>query len=183
MKTLLRLLLLGGLSTAALFSISSCSDGTKSESKPVVALVMKSLANEFFKTMEDGAKAHCEANADQYELITNGIRNETDLAAQVSLVEQMVARGADAIVIAPADSKALVPALKRAMDAGVTVINIDNKLDETVLNEAGIDVPFVGPDNREGAKIVGDAVATKLKAGDEVAIIEGIPTSSNPCLR
>lgn len=169
---------------AALF-LSSCNDSggdaeaDGNDGKPVVALVMKSLANEFFKTMEDGAKSHQAANAESYSLITNGIKNETDLAQQVALVEQMVARGVDAIVIAPADSKALVPALKKAQDAGITVINIDNKLDDAVLSQAGATVPFVGPDNREGAKAVGDALAGQLSAGAKVAILEGVPTAFN----
>ena len=48
----------------------------------------------------------------------------------MNLIEQMVAQQVDAIVIAPADSKALVTALKRAREAGILVINIDNKLDD-----------------------------------------------------
>ena len=47
-----------------------------------------------------------------------GIKNETDLTEQVNLVEQAVAPGAAAIVIAPADSKALVPALAPRPAAG-----------------------------------------------------------------
>jgi ribose transport system substrate-binding protein len=140
---------------------------------------MKSLANEFFKTMEDGAKAHQAENGESYSLIANGIKNETDLAQQVALVEQMVSRGVDAIVIAPADSKALVPALKKARDAGIVVINIDNKLDRAVLAETGAIIPFVGPDNREGAKAVGEALAATLEAGAKVAILEGVPTAFN----
>src|SRR5687768_11744590 len=69
------------------------------EGKPKVALVMKSLANEFFSTMAEGAKQHQAANADKYDLIVNGIKNETDLAEQVNLVEQMVAQQVNAIVI------------------------------------------------------------------------------------
>ncbi len=147
--------------------------------KPRVALIMKSLANEFFKTMADGAEAHQKEHAADFDLIVNGIKNETDLGAQVDLVEQMIAQQVDAIVIAPADSKALVPALKRAKEAGVLVVNIDNKLDTDILNQAGLDVPFVGPDNREGAKKVGDALAATLKKGDKVAIIEGVTTAFN----
>jgi ribose transport system substrate-binding protein len=140
---------------------------------------MKSLANEFFATMADGAKAHQATAGDRYELITNGMRNETDVSEQVTLIEQMVARGVAAIVIAPADSKAVVPALKRAADAGVLVINIDNRLDPEVLAEAGLAAPVVGPDNREGARRAGEAVAKQLDAGAEVAIIEGIVTAFN----
>jgi ribose transport system substrate-binding protein len=150
-----------------------------SADKPTVALIMKSLANEFFSTMADGAKTHNLANADQYELIVNGIRDERDLARQVSLVEEMIARDVDAIVIAPADSKALVSVLKRAVAADITVINIDNKLDDDVLKSADLSIPFVGPDNRAGAKSVGDYLATQLQPSDSVAILEGSPTAFN----
>jgi ribose transport system substrate-binding protein len=91
----------------------------------------------------------------------------------------MIAQGVNAIVIAPADSKALVTVLRRAKDAGVLVVNIDNKLDGEVLKQAGLSVPFVGPDNRAGARKVGEALAKQLKPGDAVAIIEGIPTAFN----
>ncbi len=147
--------------------------------KPKVALVMKSLANEFFSTMAEGAKKHHEAHAADYDLVINGIKNENDLAEQVNLVEEMIAQRVSAIVIAPADSKALVTVLKRARAAGILVVNIDNKLDADVLKEAGLKIPFVGPDNRTGARQVGDALARHLQTGDKVAIIEGIPTAFN----
>jgi ribose transport system substrate-binding protein len=147
--------------------------------KPRVALVMKSLANEFFSTMAEGARKHQAANPASYDLIVNGIKNETDLGEQVNLVEQMIAQQVNAIVIAPADSKALVTVLRRAREAGVLVVNIDNKLDADVLKQAGLTVPFVGPDNRAGARKVGEVLARQLKPQDAVAIIEGIPTAFN----
>ena len=153
--------------------------GDQAAARPQIALVMKSLANEFFETMAEGARAHHEANADEYDLVVNGTRNESDLAQQVALVEQMVASGSDAIVIAPADSKALAPALARAQQAGVVVVNIDNRLDVQVAAEAGLDAPFVGPDNRDGARRVGEVLAERLAPGDQVAIVGGIPTAFN----
>lgn len=140
---------------------------------------MKSLANEFFGVMAAGAKAHQASHAADYDLVSNGIKNETDLAEQVGIVEQMIAMRVSAIVIAPADSKALVPVLKRALAAGIVVINIDNRLDAAAMQEAGIKIPFVGPDNRNGAAAVGRTVAARLAKGDEVAIIEGIVTADN----
>lgn len=140
---------------------------------------MKSLANEFFSTMAEGARQHQAAHPEAYELIINGIKNETDLGEQVNLVEQMIARPVQAIVIAPADSKALVTVLKRAKEAGILVVNIDNKLDAQTLKQADLNVPFVGPDNRAGARKVGEAIARRLKPGDQVGIIEGIPTAFN----
>ena len=153
--------------------------GAEDASRPQVALIMKSLANEFFETMAEGARAHHEAHQDEYDLIVNGTRNESDLAQQVALVEQMVASGSDAIVIAPADSKALAPALARAQAAGVVVVNIDNRLDAEVAAEAGLDAPFVGPDNRDGARRVGEVLAARLEPGGQVAIVGGIPTAFN----
>jgi ribose transport system substrate-binding protein len=160
---------------------SSCqkSGSPSASAKPTIALVMKSLANEFFSTMAKGAKKHQEEHAADYDLIVNGIKNETDLGEQVNLVEEMIAQQVNAIVIAPADSKALVTVLKRAKDAGILVVNIDNKLDAGVLKEAGLSVPFVGPDNRAGAHKVGEALAKRLNKGDQVAVIEGVPTAFN----
>lgn len=167
------------LIAACLLAACKPADPSIASGKPKVALVMKSLANEFFQTMAEGAKQHQAAHATDYDLVVSGIKNETDLVEQVALVEQMVAQNVQAIVIAPADSKALVTVLKRAKDAGLLVINIDNKLDATTLQQAGLVVPFVGPDNRAGAKAVGEVLAKKLRAGDQVAIIEGVTTAFN----
>ncbi len=146
---------------------------------PKVALVMKSLANEFFKTMEDGAKAHQQKNASAYTLLANGIKDEQDVARQINLIEQMIAQRVSALVVAPADSKAIVPVCKKALDAGIVVVNIDNKLDAEALKEKGVTIPFVGPDNRKGARLAGEFLATSLKAGDPVAVVEGLPTAFN----
>ena len=150
----------------------------RDEEKPVIALVMKSLANEFFVNMANGAERHQAERAD-YELIINGIRNESDLAQQVVLVDQMISRSVDAIVIAPADSQALVPALARASAAGIVIINIDNRLEPKVLDEYELSIPFIGPSNRAGAKMVGDFALQSVAAGSEVAILEGITSAVN----
>jgi len=151
----------------------------RKQEKPRIALVMKSLANEFFKTMEEGARLHHKEHADQYDLVVVGIKDEEDVARQIDTVELMIAQGANAIVIAPADSKALVPVCKRAMDAGIIVVNIDNKFDRDVLADIGVKIPFVGPDNRKGARLAAECLAKKLKTGDKVAIIEGVPNAFN----
>lgn len=163
--------------TAAALPVSSAF--AESAEKPKVALVMKSLANEFFLTMEDGAKAYQKEHSADFDLISNGIKDETDTAGQTKIVEQMILAKVDALVIAPSDSKAMVPVIKKAVDAGITVINIDNQLDPAIVKSKNISVPFVGPDNRKGARLVGEYLAKQLKAGDEVGIIEGVSTTTN----
>ena len=152
--------------------------GTSDDERPVIALVMKSLANEFFVNMASGAERH-QAERANYELIINGIRNESDLAQQVALVDQMISRGVDAIVIAPADSQVLVPALARASAAGIVIVNIDNRLEPEVLEDYGLSIPFIGPSNRAGAKMVGDFALQNVVAGSKVAILEGITSAVN----
>ena len=151
----------------------------KKPAKPRIALIMKSLANEFFKTMEDGARKHQKEHATEYDLIANGIKDEMDVAKQIDIVEQMIAQKVDAIVIAPADSKAVVSVCKRAVDAGIIVVNIDNKFDAAALAEKKLTLPFVGPNNRTGARLAGEVLAKKLKPGDKVAIVEGMPNAYN----
>jgi ribose transport system substrate-binding protein len=170
---------LPGLAAAAVVLLLPGCGTTHAPGKPRVALVMKSLANEFFKTMEDGARAHQKAHDAEYDLLAVGTRDEQDVAGQIRLVEQMVAEGVDALVIAPADSKALVPACRRARAAGLVVVNIDNRLDAAALAEQKLVLPFVGPDNFKGARAVGEYLARFLKAGDEVAILEGAPGAFN----
>lgn len=160
-------------------SSSKSQDTTTSAKRSKIALIMKSLANEFFSTMAAGAEKHQLEHSDQYELLINGIKDERDLSRQVALVDEMVSAGVQAIVIAPADSKALVPALRRAREAGVIIVNIDNRLDRSVLAEENLSIPFVGPNNQTGAKQVADYLASRLKSGDQVVILEGIRTSYN----
>jgi len=162
---------------------SNTSSPPASPHKPKIALVMKSLANEFFSTMAEGAKQHQSQNSQQYELVVNGIKDERDLARQAAIVDEMIAAKVQAIVVAPADSKALVPVLRRAKLAGLVVVNIDNKLDEEILKAESLAVPFVGPNNLLGAKSVGQHLAKSLKPGDQVAVLEGIRTSFNATQR
>ncbi len=151
--------------------------------KPRIALVMKSLANEFFLTMENGAKNHQQTHATTYDLVANGIKDELDVGRQIDLVEQMIAQKVNAIIIAPADSKALIPVCKKAHDNGIVVVNIDNQFDTEVLKASNAAFPFVGPDNRKGARMVGDYLASKLGPNAPVAIIEGAPNAFNAVQR
>ena len=149
------------------------------DAKPKVALIMKSLANEFFVTMAAAAEDHQAQHRDEYELIVNGIKNESDLAQQVALVEQMLSVGVDAIVVAPADSKALVPILARAQENGIHVVNIDNRLDGDVLAEYDLVIPFIGPNNRKGAREAALFALERLPESANVVILEGVTTAQN----
>lgn len=168
------------LATALLIPAHAGAEGARPAArKPTIVLLMKSLANEFFLTMEDGARRYWKDHRAEFDLVSRGIKDERDVEQQIQIVDQMIAQGVDAIVIAPADSKALVPVCAKARAEGIVVVNIDNKLDDDVLKSKGLRIPFVGPDNSRGAEAVGRYLAAHLRKGDKVSIIEGIPTALN----
>jgi ribose transport system substrate-binding protein len=177
MKCTLRQVVASLLGTALV--VGGAGTGQAQEAKkPVIGLVMKSQANEFFKDMQEGAVKHVKERGD-LTLIPVGMHSETDIDTQVNAVENFITKKVDAIVVAPADSRALVPPLARAIKAGIVVINIDVELDSAAKKQAGLTLAFVGPDNRAGAKMSGDVLAKALGPGGKVVIIEGNPDADN----
>lgn len=63
------------LITLSVLVLAACSPAPDT-GKPQVALIMKSLANEFFATMAKGAEAHHAAHAADYDLLVNGIKTK-----------------------------------------------------------------------------------------------------------
>jgi ribose transport system substrate-binding protein len=174
--------------TVSVFVLSGCGQERKSApsapsgDKPVVGLVMKSLGNQYFQDMQAGAVKHSNERGD-LKLEPVGTQSETDIDGQVQEIDKFISEKVRAIVIAPADSRGLVAPIKRAVDAGIKIINIDVKLDDGALKQAGIDVPFVGPDNRAGAKMSGDVVGKALGPSAKVVILEGNPGADNAAQR
>ena len=157
--------------------------GALAAEKPKVGLVMKSLANEFFKQMQAGAEKYAAKNSDKFDFKAVGMKDERDFAAQVDAIENFVTQKYNIIVVAPANSKAMVTPIAKALKEGVKVINIDVELDQDAKKAAGIDLAFFGPDNRAGAKLAGDALAQELGPGGKVVILEGNPEADNAVQR
>jgi len=178
MRASMRVLLTTTLATALAGGLAG-----HAADKPVVGLVMKSLANEFFKSMEEGAVKYAKQDG-TFTLVPVGMNSETDIDTQISAVENFVTKKVDLICVAPADSVGLVAPVKKAVTAGITVVNFDVKLDDKALATAGLkDLVFVGPDNAEGAYLAGRALAKKLGKGAKVFVIEGNPGADNAKMR
>jgi ribose transport system substrate-binding protein len=143
-----------------------------------VALVMKTLTNPFFIEMEKGARrAQKELGA---ELLVKTASQETSIEQQVQIVEELIQLKVDAIVIAPGDSLRLVPALKSAQEAGIKIINIDNRLDAEALKQHGMSqVPFISVDNEKAAYESARFIAQQVRNPTQAAILEGIRSADN----
>ena len=145
---------------------------------PRIALVMKTLTNPFFVQMEQGARrAQQESQAD---LQVKTATQETSIEQQIQLVEQEIQSNAKAIVIAPGDSMRLVPVLKKAQDAGIHIVNIDNRLSAQAMAAIAMKpVPFISVDNEKGAYLVAKFLADQVMHPTEAAVIEGIRSAHN----
>lgn len=143
-----------------------------------ITLVMKTLTNPFFVEMEKGARrAQTEFGID---LTVRTAAQETSIEQQISIIDDLTRQKVDAIVIAPGDSKELIPALKKAQDAGIIIVNIDNRLDPNVSKTLGLkDVPFISVDNVQGAYLSAKYVSDKITKPTKVIILEGIQSAQN----
>ena len=143
-----------------------------------VGLVMKTLTNPFFIEMEKGPR-----RAEKELGINLQVRTaaqETSIEQQIQIVNDLIAAKVDAIVIAPGDSQSLVTSIKKATDAGIKVVNIDNRLDAQALAAAGAPVvPFISVDNDAGAYKAGKFLAEAVTAPTQAAILEGIRSADN----
>lgn len=143
-----------------------------------IALIMKTLTNPFFIEMEKGARKAQQETGIELQVMT--ATQETSIEQQIQLVENQIEAKVNAIVIAPGDSQRLIPVLKKAEEAGIRVVNIDNRLQLDAVKAAGMKpIPFISVDNEQAAYLSAKFVADKLTQPTEVAIFEGIRTADN----
>jgi fructose transport system substrate-binding protein len=96
-------------------------------SADIVGLITKTETNPFFVKMREGAEA--KAKELGIELRTAAGKYDGDNDGQVAAIENLISAGAKGFAIVPSDSKAIVPTIKKARDAGLLVIVLDTPLD------------------------------------------------------
>jgi len=121
-------LALSVLTLAALTGAAAAAD------QPVIGLITKTDTNPFFVKMKEGAQAA--ATAKGAKLLTAAGKADGDNAGQVTAIENMIAGGAKTIMITPNDSKAIVPAIKKAQAQGVMFIALDSPTDPMEATDA-----------------------------------------------
>jgi ribose transport system substrate-binding protein len=142
--------------------------------KPVVAVIPKGTTHEFWKSIHAGAvKAARELDAG---IVWKGPLKEDDREAQIKVVENMVTRGVNGIVLAPLDDTALRMPVKNAVNAGIPVVIIDSGLKSEDY------VSFVATDNYKGGYLGGKHLAELLQGKGKVVMLryqEGSDSTMN----
>jgi len=123
--------------------------------QPVIGLITKTESNPFFVKMKEGAQAAARQNGAR--LLTGAGANDGDNAGQVTALENMIAAGAKAILITVNDSKAIVPAIRKARAKGVLVIALDSPTDPVDATDA-----LFATDNYEAGTLIGQYARAAL---------------------
>ena len=116
--------------------------------KPIVGLITKTDTNPFFVKMKEGAQKA--AAAEGVQLQTYAGKRDGDNESQVQAVETLISAGAKGILITPTDSKAIVPSLDKAKQAGMLVIALDTPTEPA----DAVDATFA-TDNYQAGLLIG----------------------------
>ncbi len=131
--------------------------------KYTIALVPGLTTDAFYITMRKGAEAA--AKAVGAEVVFQGAPDFNPVT-QVPVLDAVIARKPDALLIAPTDKTQLVQPLKKAADAGIPVITVDTFIGtgnyQTGAGDADFPLSYVASDNVLGGKIAARALAAAV---------------------
>jgi fructose transport system substrate-binding protein len=131
-----------------------------------IGLITKTETNPFFVKMKEGAQK--KADALGADLQTFAGKKDGDNETQVQAVESLIAAGAKGILITPNDSKAIVPALDKARQAGLLVIALDTPLDPADAADATF-----ATDNFEAGELIGKWAKGQFEGKDaKIAMLD-----------
>ena len=123
---------------------------------------------DFFFTLQNAAKKWDAATPGAKVLFAQG-KSATDDAGEIAAIQDMVAKGVRGIAITPT-SPAVSKELDKAIKKGVKVVLMDNDI-PTWKRKTSV----VATNNLKGGVLAGKYLSTKLKAGDQLGILEGVP--------
>jgi len=133
------------------------------------ALVTKALNNPFWDMMHEGAKKVAEEN--NIDLIYLAPTKPYNLEEQTRLIEDLIEKKVDGIVLVPVDSAGIVPVIERVNKAGIPIALANT-------NATGGDVvTFSAIENYEAMTLIAEYMVKKLGGKGKVIILEGTPGS------
>jgi simple sugar transport system substrate-binding protein len=155
------------LAATAFLATSATATPTKKQETVKLGFITK-FPVDFFFTLENAAKKWDKAQPGAKVLFAQG-KSGTDDAGEIAAIQNLVAQGVKGIAITPT-SAAVVPALNKARKAGVKIVLMDNDI-PTWKGKSSV----VATNNFKGGVLAGKYLATKLKAGDTLGILQGVP--------
>ncbi|HTX72142.1 MAG TPA: ABC transporter substrate-binding protein [Rectinemataceae bacterium] len=128
-----------------------------------IAVIVKTGNSSFWQNVQTGcfaAQAELKAKTPKLSVTFLGPQSESNVNEEINIVESAIDRGVKAIVLAPSDTKALIPVVKKAKDAGIPVIILDSLLEGPKDNY----VSFLATDNNAAGQACAKELIARVKA-------------------
>lgn len=146
-----------------LFSGCGQNAGQQEEKARYIAVICKGSQHEFWKSVEQGAM---DAGEELNIRVTfDAPEDESQIDAQIDMVEEAITNHADAIVLAPLDTERLNDVIDKAATQGIPVLTLDSDVTTTKR------VATIGTDNESAGAIAARNAASLMGGKGQVAIV------------
>ncbi len=162
----------GAFSPVALKAGSQASCQTvafKPGNKPNVAYMPPATEFNYYMAIGEGVKAQAaQLGADTFMLAP---QSGADIEGQMGMIQDVISKKVDAIILSTHDENAAAPLVKRAVDAGIAVIIVNSDIPNFPAPVHGV----VGYSQRRGTYKMGMYVAGMFQGVAKVGVLEGQP--------
>ena len=152
---------------AAVLSASAGARPVRTQGSVKLGFITK-FPVDFYFTLVGGAKSWNKSHKNVSIIYAQG-KAATDDAGEIAAIQNMIASGVKGIAITPT-SPAVIPALNKAVSAGIKVVLMDNDLPTWKAKSS-----VVATNNLKGGVLAGQFLAARLQAGASLGILEGVP--------
>jgi len=136
------------------------------EKKVLIGLAFATLESDFWQSLKNVTIE----NAEKLGAETTVVSADHDIARQMAQMEDLIAKGVNAIILNAVDADAIVPIVNAAAEKGIAVITIDRAISDKANFTC-----YVGTDNILAGKIAAKYVAEKLGGKGKVVVLNGPP--------
>lgn len=138
-----------------------------------IALVVPTLDTSYFIDIIESAIQESENYKNVHLIVQVPEKNSNTIERQIQIIEDLIEQEIDLLCLIPADSRSLIPTIKRINKANVPVFIIDNPLDTNLSKLENIKIEtYIGSDNYLGGKMAAEFISKKYKKGN-LLILEG----------
>ena len=151
----------GLLLGAVLITLISIQTANADDSKPLnIAVIIKATDSDFWQYLTIGSTNYSKEHP-SVKITIYGPPSEADVDKQVAILENVIAKKPDGILIAATSSDATVPAIESATEAGIPVVTVDNRVNTKKI------AAHLATDNVKAGALAADKLVEAIKAADK----------------
>jgi ribose transport system substrate-binding protein len=159
------------VAVAAVFVVIGIKRKGAGENERRIAVIPKGTTHIFWQAVRRGAEtAGAEAGV---RIFWNGPERESDRERQKQIIEDFIVQRVSGIVLAPNDSKALVPSVEKIFARNIPCVIIDSAIDTDKI------VSFAATDNYKGGVIAARRMGEILGGSGKIIVVKYVPGSAS----